>query len=142
MIADRFVCKHLISINSNTKLFRSSQLRNELPQISTTDIPNEKKKQQYVIDKNSDDIHEYNNHSDEQKVKYSESSDTSLKHYNISINDRILDSVMEDTQFLQSDSSDSGRSKTSLDLTENWRGKGKNEDIVPYVKEKKKKNQD
>lgn len=43
MTADRFVCKHLISINSNTKLFRSSQLRNELPKMSTADIPIDKK---------------------------------------------------------------------------------------------------
>jgi len=112
MTAERFVSKHLISIDNNSKLFRSSQLRNDKPQkVSPVDVPIEKKKQ-YVIDWNSDeiDIHEYNNQDDEKRVGYSENSDTSLKSIkdtNISINDCIVDSVMDDTQFPQSDSSDS-----------------------------------
>jgi len=37
MTIDRFVIRHLQSINSNTKLFRSSQLRNDMS-IATNDV--------------------------------------------------------------------------------------------------------
>lgn len=74
---------------------------------------------------------------DEQSVICSESSDTSLnstKHTDIDINNHIVDSVKD------SASSGSETSKNSLDVTENWRGKGKNEQITPNIKGTKKKN--
>jgi len=130
MTADRFVSKHLISIDSNSKLFRSSQLRNELPKTSTNDNKTIKKFKQQEIDWN-------NIHLDEQSDRCSYNS---TKHDNISIKNHISDTVIDNAQFAESDSSGSEMSKSSLDVTENWRGKGKNEELIPAINEKKQKN--
>jgi len=106
MIADKFVIKHLESINGNVKLFKSKQLRNN---IDT---------EQLELDKqNNSPIKAYEGIKNESYQKYMESED--------------LQKEESDDQFENSNEKENGtdelvdESDDSIDAIENWKGKGK-----------------
>lgn len=105
MTADRFVTKHLISINCNSKLFRSSQLRNGCAELLN------------VTDSFSSD----------DKINEVSTENPQHNYYN---NDNTKNIILNDA-----DSSSSTISQSSLIQTENWRGRGKNEEIELKIKE-------
>jgi len=108
MTVDRFIAKHLQSIDSNTKLFRSSQLKQNNKSL--------------IENQNSEKFLEPNN-----EYKF-ETLESSKDNYNENEDEQ------EDVS-----SCDSNVSLELAEITENWHGFGKNQDIQPLEKEKRKR---
>jgi len=105
MTVDRFIAKHLQSIDSNTKLFRSSQLKQNNKTL--TDYQNSEEcfepNIEYKFEKLESNKDDYNGNEDDQEDVSSCDSNVSLE---------------------------------LAEITENWHGFGKNQDIKPLEKEK------
>lgn len=130
MAVDKFVVTHLKSIDSNTKLFRSKQLRNA---CSDNDMISPQLDNQNMISKN---IYSVNSPEIIQNNKKTEDEAIDLSDEN------VVDIQKSDFTLLDDDrislSEESNTSKNSLDEIENWRGKG-SEEILLTVKNTKTK---
>lgn len=133
MTADRFVVKHLLSINSNAKLFKSQQLRYDaLHKIKLTnedknklmDINYEIKKLKY------DEGTEYSEDND--GTAKSKSNDEVIKEieYNKKTDRFSENNIIKQLQS-EDEESDELKSDNSLNITENWRGQGMEEKLFP-----------
>jgi len=127
MAVDKFVVTHLKSIDSNTKLFRSKQLRdansdNEIPQIDYNIIY----KDIYAV--NSAEIVKNNKKTE----------NCTLSDENVVIGIKKSNCTLSDDDGTSS-SDESKMSTNSLDEIENWRGKGSEEILLPVKSTKAKK---
>ncbi|KAL5233861.1 hypothetical protein ACI65C_001271 [Semiaphis heraclei] len=130
MAVDKFVVTHLKSIDSNSKLFRSKQLRNAKsdndiisPQIDNNIIS----KNIYAV--NSTEIVENNKKTE----------NCTLSDENVIISTQKSSFTLLDNDGTSS-SDESNMSTNSLDEIENWRGKGSEEILLPVKSTKAKKN--
>lgn len=153
MSADRFVSRHLESLEGSSKLFRSSQLRyfgtnaNDSELLHNTQLKN--KNDSHTDDDNdcalSNIFHE--NQSTENKFKKNNDSTLESENdgsvYNLLLNasnNNLDQSPHEDEQIINDNDNDASElSSNSLDATENWRGKGKSEDPKMPTSKKVKK---
>jgi hypothetical protein len=128
MPVDKFVVTHLKSIDSNTKLFRSKQLRNA---SSKNDIP-----PQLDYNMTSENIYSADSTG---IVK----NDKKTKNCTLSDEDDLIGNRKSDYTLSGDDGTSSSEeskiSTNSLDEIENWRGKGSEEIIFPVKSRKAKK---
>lgn len=148
--ADRFISKHLVNIENNCKLFRSSQLRHDKEEISILhSYTNTKINNKFEVD----EVESYT--SSEDKVP---NISDSLYTYSVgnSIRDNDTDNTknnndIKNTIKVQEIESEDEIStiidhydNDEMNAVENWRGQGDNEDIellykVKTIKKKKKR---
>jgi len=170
MTVDRFLAKHLQSINNNTKLFRSSQIKqnnrsssqnlglekNENKNESINYIKdyhaNEDEQQEVSsrflakhlqsIDSNSQlfrsSMLKQNNRSSSQNLGL-EQNVMNIENENKNESININDYNANEGEQLEVSSCESNASLEMSEITENWHGLGKNQDIQPLTKEKRKR---
>jgi len=129
MALDKFVVTHLKSIDSNTKLFRSKQLRNACSDndVISPHLDNYNMTSANISSVNSPEINQNIKNTDDCTLSDKNVVDIQKPDYILSDNDGI------------SSSEESNISKNSLDEIENWRGKGSEEILIPFKHTKAKK---
>lgn len=152
MSVDRFVSKHLISIDSNSKLFRSSQLRHE--SINDNTVTNCEVDEIIETSNPKTNFSDFSNKNigvENTQILTSENSGSetsniqTLGNLKIDFSDFNKDQIelgnvlVNDIQHDISDSSCSNTSQTSINAVENWRGRGNNSEIVLKIGKQKAK---
>jgi len=147
MTADRFVIKHLESINSNVKLFKSKQLRHNInTEQSEQDNQNNSPLKAYKGTKNVDTeiLESHKDLSFNKLLKQLESDEATHKDSNRSENESDEQDVESDDRFEDSYGKEHGTDEVdyetddSINAIENWKGKGKETQGNILVKNDKK----
>lgn len=147
MTADRFVIKHLESINRNVKLFKSKQLRHNInTEQSEQDNQNNSPLKAYKGTKNVDTeiLESHKDLSFNKLFKQLESDEPTDKDSNRSENESDEQDVESDDRFEDSYGKEHGTDEVdyetddSINAIENWKGKGKETQGNILVKNDKK----